>query len=141
KNEILHNPDSEERNNRILVPFMFTQSGVKPLTTVSMSREYVELYDSFKATDIICVIGYAFNGDDGQINGLFRSLVEKENKNIIILHYKTDSSTNFNLKRDYKNKLRLDSDSNIHIIQVDDERLSGDVIWYDKLAEITSNFL
>src|SRR5699024_9439967 len=110
KNEILHNPDTEEKTNRLLVPFMFTQSGVKPLTTVSMSRKYVELYDSFKETNIICVIGYAFNGDDGHINGLFRSLIEKDHKNIIILHYKTDSSTDITLKREYKNKLRLDSD-------------------------------
>ncbi|MGM9979172.1 MAG: hypothetical protein ACI33J_10270 [Clostridium sp.] len=75
KNEILTEPSVEERQGKILVPFMFTQSGVKPLTSVSMSRKYVDLYDYFVQSDAVCVIGYGFNGDDGHINGMFRSLV------------------------------------------------------------------
>ena len=44
---ILTEPTEEDRTGRILVPFMFTQSGVKPLTSVDMSRKYVDLYDHF----------------------------------------------------------------------------------------------
>lgn len=84
KNEILYEPSDDEKRGRILVPFMFTQSGVKPLTSVSMSRKYVELYDHFVDSDVICLIGYGFNGDDGHINGMFRSLVEEEGKPLFI---------------------------------------------------------
>lgn len=52
KNEILTEPSDEEKKGKILVPFMFTQSGVKPLTSVSMSRKYVDLYDHFVEADV-----------------------------------------------------------------------------------------
>ena len=29
---------------------------------------------------VIAIIGYGFNGDDGHINGMFRSLIEEEQK-------------------------------------------------------------
>ena len=45
-----------------------------------MSQRYVELYEKFKECDSIAIIGYGFNGDDGHINGMFRSLIEEEQK-------------------------------------------------------------
>ncbi|MGE8077744.1 hypothetical protein [Peribacillus loiseleuriae] len=99
KNTILMEPTDEEKVGRIIVPFMFTQSGIKPLTSVAMSRKYVDLYDHFINPDVICVIGYGFNGDDGHINGMFRSLVEEQNKTLHIFHYKSDSRTEAQLSR------------------------------------------
>ncbi|PAD89006.1 hypothetical protein CHH55_04930 [Niallia circulans] len=133
KNEILTEPSSEERQGRILVPFMFTQSGVKPLTSVSMSRKYVDLYDHFVESDIVCVIGYGFNGDDGHINGMFRSLVEKENKSLVILHYKSDNRTEQQLLRYYQQKLRLSSSGNLRVVLVDNNRIFNGDIWYNAL--------
>lgn len=137
KNEILSNPNDNEKKNKILVPFMFTQSGVKPLTTVEMSRKYVELYDEFKASDYICIIGYAFNGDDGHINGLFRNLIENHHKNIIIIHYATDDSSPSQLKRHYQLLLRLDHYRNIKVIKVDHNRMSDNTVWYDVVKQET----
>ncbi len=133
KNEILTEPSNDDRQGRILVPFMFTQSGVKPLTSVSMSRKYVDLYDYFVESDIVCVIGYGFNGDDGHINGMFRSLVEKENKNLVILHYKSDNRTEQQLLRYYQQKLRLSSSSNLRVVLVDNNRTFNGDIWYNIL--------
>lgn len=133
KNEILTEPSSEERQGIILVPFMFTQSGVKPLTSVSMSRKYVDLYDHFVESDIVCVIGYGFNGDDGHINGMFRSLVEKENKSLVILHYKSDNRTEQQLLRYYQQKLRLSSSGNLRVVLVDNNRIFNGDIWYNAL--------
>lgn len=135
KNEILSNPTDEEREGRILVPFMFTQSGVKPLTSVSMSRKYVDLYDYFKESDVVCVIGYGFNGDDGHINGMFRSLVETENKRLHIFHFQTDNRTKHQLLRYYQERLRLNSYSNIKIHLVDENRICDGVIWYERLID------
>lgn len=136
KNEIINNPTEEQKKNKILVPFIFTQSGVKPLTSIKMSQKYVELYDKFSKSDIICTIGYAFNGDDGHINGLFRNLVENEQKTLVIIHYKTDNKTSLQLKNEYQKKLRLDSSTNIDIIQVDEKRKSDDIIWHEKIKDI-----
>ncbi len=131
KNEILTEPSAEERRGRILVPFMFTQSGVKPLTSVSMSRKYVDLYDHFVQSDAVCVIGYGFNGDDGHINGMFRSLVEQENKRLFIFHFKSDNRTEQQLARYYQQKLRLNSSSNIRVMLVDANRTCNENMWYE----------
>lgn len=131
KNEILLAPTDDEKRGRILVPFMFTQSGVKPLTSVSMSRKYVELYDHFVESDVICLIGYGFNGDDGHINGMFRSLVEQENKCLFIYHFASDNRTEQQLLRYYQQKLRLNSSSNIKVFLVDQDRNSSGTIWHE----------
>ncbi|USK30843.1 SIR2 family protein [Bacillus sp. CMF21] len=133
KNAILTEPTPEDRQGRILVPFMFTQSGVKPLTSVDMSRKYVDLYDHFINSDAVCVIGYGFNGDDGHINGMFRSLVEQENKSLFIFHYKSDNRTEQQLSRYYQQKLRLNSSENIRVFLVDHNRLANDNIWFENI--------
>lgn len=133
KNEILYEPSDDEKRGRILVPFMFTQSGVKPLTSVSMSRKYVELYDHFVDSDVICLIGYGFNGDDGHINGMFRCLVEQEGKRLFIFHYASESSSEQQLLRYYQEKLRLNSSSNIKVLTVDQQRNCDGVIWYERV--------
>jgi hypothetical protein len=133
KNAILTEPTQEDREGRILVPFMFTQSGVKPLTSVEMSRKYVELYDHFVKSDVVCVIGYGFNGDDGHINGMFRSLIEQENKHLYIFHYKGDNRTEAQLARHYQQKLRLNSSTNIRVFIVDKRRVVNETIWFENL--------
>lgn len=115
--------DENKEKKHIIVPFLFTQSGIKPLTSVKMSKRYVDMFNKFKESDIICVCGFAFNCDDGHINGLFRELIEDYNKTICILHY-VDGS-HFNLRttiNEYKEKLRLDNTSNLRIIAVDGNR-------------------
>ncbi|MBH0175663.1 SIR2 family protein [Fictibacillus sp. 23RED33] len=133
KNAILTEPTAEDRQGRILVPFMFTQSGVKPLTSVDMSRKYVDLYDYFVSSDAVCVIGYGFNGDDGHINGMFRSLVEQENKRLFIFHYKSDNRTEQQLSRYYQQKLRLNSSANLRVYLVDHNRMANENIWFENI--------
>ena len=42
------NANELKDQDRILVPFIFTQSGIKPLTSIEMSRKYVKLFDQYK---------------------------------------------------------------------------------------------
>lgn len=114
----------------LLVPFIFTQSGIKPLTSITMSKRYVELYDRFYSSDIICIVGYGFNGDDGHINGLFRSLASS-GKKIAILHYGNEST--HLLKRQYQAKLRLSSSENLDILCVDNDRKVDGLEWWKAL--------
>lgn len=62
------------------VPFILTQSGLKPLTSVSMSRRYVDLFDHLSGCDALAAVGFGFNRDDSHINGLFRKLIEEHQK-------------------------------------------------------------
>lgn len=142
KNEILTNPSDDEKNGRVLVPFMFTQSGIKPLTSVDMSRKYVELYDHFVQSDIVCIIGYGFNGDDGHINGMFRNLVEHENKKLIIFHFKNDNRSDSQVLRGYMEKLRLNSTENLTVYQVNQNRKINGNMWFENIPnELTLQYI
>lgn len=129
----------ENKFNHVVVPFLFTQSGTKPLTSVKMSSRYVEVYNKFRESDIICVCGFGFNLDDGHINGMFRELADDDDKRIVILHFVRDDGYNKNeIKRDYKDKLRLNKDKNIEIIIVDKERkdVENSKMWYESIGEL-----
>lgn len=135
-NTIVHFTDDNECLNyeRITVPLMFTQSGIKPLTCIEMSKRYVGLYDSFCDSDAV-VVGFGFNGDDGHVNGLFRNLIDECNKDIYICHYQSNGSDSAAAKN-YERKLRITNRDRLHIIGVNDERktLNGD-FWYESIAK------
>lgn len=127
--------DENKDKKHIIVPFLFTQRGIKPLTSVKMSERYVDMFNKFKESDIICVCGFAFNCDDGHINGLFRELIEDYNKTICILHYVDGSQLNIRTAiNEYKEKLRLDSTSDLRIIAVDRNR--NEIISGEKWVEV-----
>ncbi|WP_315081131.1 hypothetical protein [uncultured Clostridium sp.] len=134
-NKIISFKENENRKH-IIVPFLFTQSGVKPLTSVKMSERYVELFNKFKEADIIGICGFGFNSDDGHINGMFRELIQDYNKKITILHLVESSFyREKNVKNYYRDRLRLDNIDNINIIPVNRERNDIDKgeIWYKSL--------
>lgn len=82
KNSVVSCEPEEVPQEHIYVPFILTQSGLKPLTSVSMSRRYVKLFDELAQCDAIACIGYSFGIDDNHINGLFRELIEDKEKRL-----------------------------------------------------------
>lgn len=135
-NSIRHEGECVDEN-QFEVPFLFTQSGVKPLTSIKMSKRYVELYNNLRDSENIAIVGYGFNSDDGHINGMFRSLIEDEDKVVTIFHYTRDftSESYLRLKSHYQERLRLSSSENIRILKINDERLTEDgELWYKPLA-------
>lgn len=118
KNRIISNAPIEKiPKTEIYVPFIFTQSGVKPLTSVEMSKRYVDLYENFMKSDLVVVIGYGFNGDDGHINGLFRDLVEIGKKKLYIVEPQGTCNPEIR-KKQLKAKLRIEDTSKIEVLQV-----------------------
>lgn len=136
-NKIVTKEDNENKKH-IIVPFLFTQSGIKPLTSVKMSERYVNLFNKFKDADIMCVCGFSFNSDDGHINGMFRELIEDHSKEITILHYSNIANVDKReIQNDYKKKLRLTSIKRLNIIVIDNERKDVDTgkYWYESLVQ------
>lgn len=136
-NKIVTEEENKEKNH-ILVPFLFTQSGIKPLTSVQMSKRYVALFDKFEKADIICVCGFSFNSDDGHINGMFRELIDDKRKKVVILHYYDAENNKQEIKKTYRKKLRLNSVANIEIIIVDDNRydIEKKRLWFESLKDM-----
>ena len=57
--------------------------------------------DEYKGSDAMVVVGFAFNGDDGHINGLFRELLDEHGKKIVVICIKGDK-TDDEVKKDYQ---------------------------------------
>ena len=116
-----------EEDASFSVPFLFTQSGTKPMTSIKISLKYTTLYENYKQSDHIVVVGYGFNIDDGHINGLFRTLIEDDNKLITILSYSKEHDITY-----YQKKLRLTNTENLKVLYVDDDRKVDSNPWYEE---------
>ncbi len=123
--------DEEEH---FLVPLMFTQSGTKPMTSIKMAMEYVDTYKKWKDSDTIVVIGFGFNADDEHINGIIRTLVDTDNKRLVVIRPQSTSS-NDSIEKEIATKLKVRKKDNIEVIQVDENRMSNNKIWTDIVIE------
>lgn len=133
KNEVMQIEDKDlHESEQILVQFMLTQSGLKPLTSVEMSRRYVELFDAYKDMDAIISIGFGFNKDDSHINGLFRELIEKSDKKLFVITVDTNETD-----KEVRKKLRLDTHlANVKVILVDPKtRAANEVMWFEEVSK------
>lgn len=119
------------------VPFILTQSGLKPLTAVGMARRYVELFDQFTECDAIAVVGFGFNTDDSHINGLFRKLIEEKGQTLFCVR-PAGEQTKDQMKSELLEKLRLPETARERIIPVIVDRSSrrrDGVLWLEAIME------
>lgn len=115
------------------VPLMFTQSGTKPMTSIYMSKAYVNAYDAFDASDVICSIGFGYNPDDEHINGLIRDLINKGKKLFIVLP--KENNTIEEERQNYADKLKTIHAENIFILQCDSNRQCDGKMWLEHLFD------
>lgn len=137
KNSVLSCDTPEDiPQNHIHVPFILTQSGLKPLTSVEMSRRYVDLHDRFRESDAIVVVGFGFNTDDSHINGLLRELIESGEKPLYWICRAPDGDAQAQ-QRDLVRRLRVDPIHRDKVIAVPvdaDSREINGVLWLDHVA-------
>ena len=122
------------KEEHFLVPLIFTQSGTKPMTSIEMSRKYVDMYDSFNDSDCICIVGFGFNKDDEHINGILRRLIDIDNKTIIVIDLNNGISSD-QVKENIVNKLKITNDNNLEVILVDRERTIEGIKWINYIIE------
>lgn len=136
-NDVISVEQAEEvPSSQLHVPFILTQSGLKPLTSVSMSRRYVELFDQFTECDALAVVGFGFNTDDSHINGLFRKLIEDHGKTLCWVR-PADDQTSDQVRSELLEKLRLSEDRRDQIVPILVDRYTREVDganWLNKIA-------
>ena len=120
--------------NHILVPLMFTQSGTKPMTSIEMSMKYVDTYKQWKISDKVVVVGFGFGTDDEHINGILRTLIDVNDKEIIVVTLDKQQSDE-TVAKDIARKLKVTKASNISILQVDKngKHLRDQKVWTEHL--------
>lgn len=126
------NEIGNEDNKKFQVPFLFTQSGIKPMTSIRMSEQYIEFYNKCRNSDRLIILGYGFNSDDGHINTLIRSLVDsKPGKRIEVVAFKENNISS--RKSQIEKNIRCDNRNSIHVYSVDEKRKIGGKHWLDVL--------
>jgi hypothetical protein len=118
----------ENLEGKFIVPLLFTQSGTKPMTSIYKSCEYVDLYRAWKDADFIVIIGFGFNKDDEHINGIIRTLINEDDKNIIVV----DKNTS---KKDVTGRLLVEKTENIEVYNVNDERKIDGKLWLEYILD------
>ena len=123
--------------NHILVPLIFTQSGTKPITSIEMSIKYVETYNSWKSSNKIIIVGFGFGPDDEHINGILRTLIDIDNKEIIVVTL-NENKNNESLGSDIAKKLKIIKRKNIKVIQVNTDGIciNSNIPWTEKIITL-----
>lgn len=88
------------------------------MTSIEMSIKYVDTYSKWKNSDKVVVVGFGFGSDDEHINGILRTLIDVDNKKIIVVTLDTQQPDE-TIVRDIARKLKVSKASNISILQVD----------------------
>ena len=131
-NKIGSKEELDDSEHHILVPLLFTQSGTKPMTSISMSVKYVDMYKDWKTSDAIVVVGFGFGADDEHINGILRTLVNDDGKELKVVTLKHDKSSEFEA-REIAKKLKVLDHNKIKVLLVDvDGKMEG-VPWTECL--------
>lgn len=118
----------ENLSGKFIVPLMFTQSGTKPMTSIFKSCEYVDLYREWKKADCIVIVGFGFNKDDEHINGIIRTLVNDDDKKVIVIGKNTS-------KKETIERLIIEKIDNITVFNVNDQREIENKLWIDYLLD------
>lgn len=112
----------DEIEGQVIVPFMFTQSGVKPLTSIKMSKRYVDYFNQLKKSSCIVCVGFGFNQDDGHINGMFRELLERGVKVFVVDIYCGRSEEDAVEDKIKSLRASHDNEKNLDVVFVDRNR-------------------
>ncbi len=99
------NKFEKETKNSLFFPYVFIQSGVKPIVDRMQISEYSKMIQFFHDSSYIVIVGYRINNDDNHINGLIREQI-MGGKNVIYFDYDKDSGREKILKR-----LHIDTNS------------------------------
>lgn len=120
----------ENMDGKFIVPLLFTQSGTKPMTSIFKSCEYVDLYRDWKEVDYIVIVGFGFNKDDEHINGIIRTLVNDDDKKVIIGRNTSKEET--------IERLIIEKTNNITVCNVDEKRNIENKLWIDYILDMMS---
>ena len=74
----------------LIMPFIFIQSGIKPIVSPMQLREYSKALDAIDNSDYLIILGYGINSDDEHISNIIRERI-LGNKKVICFIYECGS--------------------------------------------------
>lgn len=112
----------------VFFPYIFIQSGIKPIVEEKQLREYSKMLSFLDKTDVLCILGYHINIDDNHLNSLIRSYILR-GKEINYFDYKDmkDKSDNEKSEENILRKLKLtpsECKNNFNYISINESNCS-----------------
>lgn len=115
--------------NDILFPYIFIQSGVKPIVDIRQLEEYGKMLGFMERSDYLIILGYRLNVDDNHINGIIRAQMAK-GKKVIYFDFQEEKTNakqyDKNSKDNILKRLRIFEEdvnkigSNLRVIRIND---------------------
>ena len=104
-------------DSKLFFPYLFIQSGIKPIVEERQIKEYYKMIKAFEAEKII-ILGYRINCDDNHINGMLRSAYE-QGKEIVYLDYPSSDGIH-STKETIAKRLRIEEPtSNLRFVPIE----------------------
>ena len=72
-------------DSNIFFPFIFGQSHVKPIVNHHQIKQFYELDNMLKKSDILIILGFNINEDDNHINAFLHDFLMQKNKLIVVV--------------------------------------------------------
>lgn len=69
-----------------IIPFIFVQSGIKPVVNARQIKEFAKAVDMILESDYLIVLGYGVNYDDEHIVNLLRERIKNQKKIIYFIY-------------------------------------------------------
>ena len=87
----VYDAESTFPTDKLLFPYLFIQSGIKPIVEEIQLREYAKMLDFLCNSERTIIVGYRINVDDNHLNGILRKMIIDE-KEIVYLDYDNDGT-------------------------------------------------
>lgn len=113
------NENKKPSKDDIWFPYIFIQSGVKPIIEEKQIEEYAKMINYIKQAETIIIVGYRINADDNHINSFLRSAIIS-NKKVIYFNHNGELSIEQIYKRLHLDKIK-NNINNIEIVKTDDK--------------------
>ncbi len=103
------------------------------MTSISMSVKYVDMYQKWKHSDAIVAVGFGFGTDDEHINGILRTLVNDDGKDLIVITLKHEKPAEIE-SREIAKKLKVSDHKKVKVILVDKDGKVNGTPWTECLG-------
>ena len=131
-NKVGYRDQLQHDEKHVIVPFIFTQSGTKPITSIEISKMYVDSYEAWKKSDAIVVVGFGFGLDDEHINGIFRTLVDQDGKRLLVVTLDIETNTFENITN--KLKVRRKDLIDLVLVHPDGKDVASGLPWTEEIV-------
>lgn len=108
----VYDADIDSLDDKIVFPYIFLQSGIKPIVDIKGLNEYRKFLNFLDESDCIIIVGFRLNYDDDHINSILRSAI-LEGKKLIYFVYEDSIQSDVDVLK----KLRL-KDNNRQLLEI-----------------------